>query len=191
MAASRVIVPFVWSLACMASLVTAQEAKVAEGGGDDPVGRAALKVTGIGKAPESKRGTPQGRLMAERAAELTAKRNLALAIGKVTVEGTDREKKIFVDAFVRGARLTDKKTKPDGSVEVTMELPLAEVARNFAEMQRLALRAEENRHKLEEVFRKTETDLRSVKAKLNAFQEAVAEMEDQIKRMETRGARPE
>ena len=124
--------------------------------------------------------------MAERAAEIVAKRNLGLAIGKVTVEGSERDKKIFVEAFVRGARVTDKKVKPDGSVEVTMELPLSEVARNFAEMQRLAIRAEENRQKIEDVFKKTEGDLHAVKTKLETYEESVKKIESQIKDLESR-----
>ena len=153
---------------------------------DDPLGKASLKVTGVGEAPPSKRGTRQGQLMAERAAEIVAKRNLGLAIGKVSVEGTEREKEIFVDAFVRGARVTDKKARPDGSVEVTVELPLSEVARNFVEMQRFLNRAEENRRKLEEVFKKTEDDLRTIKAKLDIMLGSVKKVEVEIQSIERR-----
>lgn len=151
---------------------------------EDVLSKAVIKVTGIGKAPESKRGTAQGRLMAERAAEIVAKRNLGLALGKVSIEGTERDKEIFVSAFVRGARVTGKKVLPDGSVEVTMELPLSEVARNFAEMQRLAIRAEENRQKLEDAFQKTTEELSTVKSKLDSVEDAVKKLETQLKSIE-------
>ena len=157
-----------------------------QAGGNDPVGQVSLKVTGVGKAPESKRGTAQGRLMAERAAEMVAKRNLGLAIGKVSAEGTEKDKDIFVSAFIRGAHVTDKKVLPDGTVEVTVELPLSEVARNFAQMQRLWVRAEESRQKLEGVFKKSEDDLSVMKGKLKTFQEAMEKMEAELRSIEGR-----
>ena len=177
-------------LACVVALLVSATGvgRGEQAGGNDPTGQASLKVTGIGKAPDSKRGTPQGRLMAERAAEMVAKRNLGLAIGKVSVEGTEKDKEIFVSAFVRGARVTDKKVLPDGTVEVTVELPLSEVARNFAQMQRLWVRAEENRQKMEGVYKKTEDDLRTMKGKLDTFKEAMDKMDAELKSIE--GPRP-
>ena len=170
-------------LACSVALFVAASGARAEEqtNGNDAWGQVSFKVTGIGKAPDAKRRTPQGRLMAERAAEMAAKRNLGLVVGKVSVEGTDRDKKIFVEAFVRGARVTDKKVLPDGTVQVTLELPLSEVARSFAQMQRLWIRAEENREKLEEVFKKNENDLRAMKTRLETFQEAMEKIEAELK----------
>ena len=159
---------------------------VAQTSAEEPLTQATIKVRGLGTAPEGKRGTPQGKLMAERAAEVVAKRNLGLAVGKVSVEGDERQKTVFVEAFVRGARTTDTKVLPDGSVEVTMELPLSEVAKNFADMQRVMIQAEENRKKLDGVFKKTEEDLRTVKGQLNNLQGSMQKIETQIKSLEGR-----
>jgi hypothetical protein len=180
MAAPRILMAY--SMAFLVATCGARAA--AQTGKGDPLGKAAIRVTGLGKAPDSKRGTPQGKLMAERAAELVAKRNLALAIGQVSVEGTDRDREIFVSKFVRGAHITSKKVNEDGSVEVTMELPLSEVARNFAEMQRLAIRAEENRQKLEEVFKKSEDDLRTMRTRLDTVQESMKKIEAELQALD-------
>ena len=58
-----------------------------------------------------------------------------------------------------------------------MELPLSEVARNFAQMQRLWIRAEENRRKIED-------DLKTMKTQVDTFQDAVGKIEAQLKSLE-------
>lgn len=91
-----------------------------------------IKATGAG-APPKDAPAPQARLMATRAAELDAYRNLAENIGGVEltsktfvkdfVTASDEIKTKF-DGFIKGAKVTEVRDLEDGSVEVDMEIAL-------------------------------------------------------------------
>jgi len=72
-------------------------------------GRVAIvRATGVGRPPARMAG-PRGRLMARRAAEVVAVRNLATKLGHGR------------RATLRGFRYVSTRYRPDGSVEVTVE----------------------------------------------------------------------
>ncbi len=91
-----------------------------------------LKATGTGIAPGNASGA-EAVLMAERAAEVDARRNLAEQVYGVQIDSTttvedfvvqNDEVKTKVKTFLRGARKVDTRFLPDGSVEVDVEIPL-------------------------------------------------------------------
>lgn len=91
-----------------------------------------LTVTGVGVAPADSSGVEAG-LLAERAAEVDARRNLAEQIYGVKIDSTttvedfvvqNDEVKAEVETFLRGAQKTDTRFLPDGSVEVDLKVSL-------------------------------------------------------------------
>jgi hypothetical protein len=92
-----------------------------------------IRATGGGAPPERAANPAQARLMAERAAKLDAYRNLleqAYGVNlssKSTVRNFALQNDVIrsrVEAYVRGAKVTDKRHLDDGGVEVEMEVTL-------------------------------------------------------------------
>jgi len=74
---------------------------------------------GIGKPPKGL-SPAQGRILALRAAKADAMRNLLMALGNVRREdGT-----LYVQGTLQGVKVREEKDLPDGSVEVTVEMPI-------------------------------------------------------------------
>lgn len=95
-----------------------------------------IVATGYGVAPADAETPAQGRLLAERAAELDAKRQLLERIGGVQVSSSTSvrdfitqydEIRTGVDGIIRGAHRVDTRYNDDGTVEVDVEAPLDEV----------------------------------------------------------------
>jgi hypothetical protein len=89
-----------------------------------------IQATGIGRPPQG-RSPAQARLLARRAAEVVALRNLAteLAARDRTAAGGRASTGTFrrtTYAQLRGFRYLPPKYLPDGRVEVTVEMPLVE-----------------------------------------------------------------
>jgi len=93
------------------------------------------KVTakGGGAPPPNAVNQAQARLMAERAAKVDAMRNLLEQAYGVTIKSRTTVKdfitqndtiKAKVDAYIKGAKVTDTKYLSDGSVEIEMEVIL-------------------------------------------------------------------
>lgn len=92
----------------------------------------AIRATGIGRPPEGK--TPaQARLMARRAAEVVALRNLVRKLNDEQVTGEDGTFTATTDGFIRGFRYLPPVEHPDGTVEVVVELPLRQAYDNHAQ----------------------------------------------------------
>ncbi len=95
--------------------------------------RFVLRIKGIGMAPE--RGTlTQRRLMAKRTAFADGYRRLSESLDQLRVNGSafvrdltavDDQTRLGINELVREARAVDTHYWADGSVEVTLELPLA------------------------------------------------------------------
>jgi hypothetical protein len=94
-----------------------------------------VKVTakGGGAPPPNAVNQAQARLMAERAAKVDAMRNLLEEAYGVTIKSRTTVKdfitqndtiKAKVNAYIKGAKVTDTKYLSDGSVEVEMEVIL-------------------------------------------------------------------
>lgn len=84
---------------------------------------AAIRATGIGEPPPG-RPSAQSRLMARRAAEVTAVRNLAAKLHDLPVDSTEGTGRITTATCVRGFRYGSSRLLPNGRVEVTIEFPL-------------------------------------------------------------------
>lgn len=93
----------------------------------------AIRATGSGAPPPSAISPAQARLMAERAAKLDAYRNLLEQAYGVQITSHSTVKDFVlqndtirsrVEAFIKGAKITDTRHLSDGSVEVEMELTL-------------------------------------------------------------------
>ncbi|MEE9500426.1 MAG: LPP20 family lipoprotein, partial [Candidatus Omnitrophota bacterium] len=89
-------------------------------------------ATGSGVPPENAKG-PEARLMAVRAAKIDALRNLAERVYGVKIDAvtsirdfvTERDEvRADVEAFLRGAEVTDTRYLSDGSVEVDVGIDL-------------------------------------------------------------------
>lgn len=97
-----------------------------------------ISATGSGVPPEDKKGTPQGRLLAERAAYLDAIRHLAENIKGVHIDSKTTVKDFITqsdviqsqfETWIKGAKKTMVRELPDGTVEVDVEMPLKELRR--------------------------------------------------------------
>jgi hypothetical protein len=93
-----------------------------------------IEAVGIGAPPERYFGKPQARPMALRAAKVDAYRNLLEATKGVRVDSTTVVKDFTVDSdvinaqvegVVKGAKVMNQEYLSDGTVEVTLRMPLA------------------------------------------------------------------
>ncbi|MCX7918977.1 MAG: LPP20 family lipoprotein [bacterium] len=103
-----------------------------------PPGPPVIRATGYGAPPPPRPGgTPaQARLLAQRAAQADAYRNLAERIKGVRIEGEttvqdfitrDDRIRTRVDAVIRGARVVSARELPDKTFEVVVEVRLADI----------------------------------------------------------------
>jgi len=92
-----------------------------------------VEATGIGAPPERFYGKPQARPMALRAAQVDAYRNLLEVVQGVRVDSETEVKdftvasdviKAKVEGLVKGAQLIKRDYLSDGTVEVTLRMPL-------------------------------------------------------------------
>lgn len=92
-----------------------------------------LEAVGIGVPPEKFAGRPQARPMALRAAQLDAYRNLLEVVQGVRVDSSTTVKdfavendliRTQVEGVVKGAQTVRTDYKTDGTVEITMRMPL-------------------------------------------------------------------
>ena len=90
-------------------------------------------ATGVGSAPEKAKGTPEALRMAERAALLDARRNLLEVVGGVHIDSETKvadfmalsdEVTAQVRGILRNSMTSTSRVMPDGSVEVTVSMPL-------------------------------------------------------------------
>ncbi len=86
-----------------------------------------IRVTATGKSSPSIKISSKARIMALRAAKVVGYKQLAKAAGleKFAKEGTKEYSEI--QAFLRNAKIVDKKFISDHEVEITMEVPLSDV----------------------------------------------------------------
>ena len=92
-----------------------------------------IEAVGIGAPPPRAIGKPEARPMALRAAELDAKRNLLEITKGVRIDSTTVVKDYTVESdiinsqvegFIKGAQVVKKDLMSDGTVEVTVRMPL-------------------------------------------------------------------
>jgi hypothetical protein len=92
-----------------------------------------VEATGIGAPPEQFYGKPQARPMALRAAQLDAYRNLLEIVKGVRVDATTEVRdftttsdtiRAQVEGMVKGAQIYKRDYMSDGTVEVTLRMPL-------------------------------------------------------------------
>lgn len=100
---------------------------------DERWGPVLLKATGSGIAPQTAVNPAQARLMALRAAKVDAMRNLLEQAQGVTIRADTRIQdfvtksdviKARVDAFIKGAWVSEERELADGTMEVDMEISL-------------------------------------------------------------------
>ncbi len=80
-----------------------------------------VQATGMGRARAGLRG-PQARLMAERAAQVGAVRNLRAKLGGLSSRGGEGAEQFHVEGEVRGHRFGPTRFREDGTAEVTVEV---------------------------------------------------------------------
>lgn len=85
-------------------------------------GHGVIRVTGVGLPPRIYAPPAQQRLMAERAAIVTAYRHLALALGQGSQVVTDGMRYVTASGFIQGAQIIQTRYYPDGHVEVDVRL---------------------------------------------------------------------
>jgi hypothetical protein len=93
-----------------------------------------VEAVGIGAPPQRNIGTPQARPMALRAAQVDAYRNLIEVVNGVRVDSTTTIKDFTVESdiintqvqgIVKGAKTMKQEYLSDGTVEVTVRMPMA------------------------------------------------------------------
>ncbi|MCP4249936.1 MAG: hypothetical protein GY778_23080 [bacterium] len=85
-----------------------------------PAPRATIQVTGVGYPPAHISG-PRARMMALRAAEVVAQRNLAAELARLSTINRAAATSRRLSARIAGFRYVAQRDRPDGSVEVTIE----------------------------------------------------------------------
>jgi len=85
-------------------------------------GHGFIRVTGVGLPPRIYATPAQLHLMAERAAVVSAYRNLALVLGQGSQIVADGSRYLTVSGYVQGAQITQTRYYSDGRVEVDMTL---------------------------------------------------------------------
>lgn len=97
-----------------------------------------IEAIGIGAPPEPHYGKPQARPMALRAAQVDAYRNLLETVQGVQIDSATTVKDFVVESdvinakvsgLVKGAAVVDKAYLSDGTVEVTVRMPLSGIAK--------------------------------------------------------------
>lgn len=94
---------------------------------------AVIRATGIGRPPAG-RPPAQARLMARRAAEVVAVRNLAAKVYGHHVESSGGTQRTTVRGLIRGHRYLPARVLPDGRVQVTVELPVRQIHGNYTNL---------------------------------------------------------
>jgi len=85
-------------------------------------GHGVIRVTGVGLPPRIYAARGQLHLMAERAAIVSAYRNMALALGQGSQIVTDGTRYVTASGFIRDAQIAQTRYYPDGRVEVDLTL---------------------------------------------------------------------
>lgn len=97
-----------------------------------------IEAVGIGAPPEQAYGKPNARPMALRAAQVDAYRNLLETVQGVQIDSKTTVKDFVVESdvintaisgMVKGAQVLKKEYMSDGTVEVTVRMPLSGVAK--------------------------------------------------------------
>lgn len=97
-----------------------------------------IESVGTGAPPEKYYGKPQARPLALRAAQVDALRNLLETVQGVQIDSTTTVKDFVVESdvintaisgMVKGAQIVKKEYLSDGTVEVTVRMPLSGVAK--------------------------------------------------------------
>lgn len=97
-----------------------------------------IEAVGTGAPPEQYYGKPQARPMALRAAQVDAYRNLLEVVQGVQIDSRTTVKDFVVESdvintaisgMVKGAQISKKEYMSDGTVEVTVRMPLSGVAK--------------------------------------------------------------
>ena len=95
-----------------------------------------IRADGNGVPPADKAGTPQGKLMAARAAELDAKRRLGEQVMGFRIDSsttvrdfvTERDEiETQLDAYIQGAYVKHTSYDSEGTATVTVEMPAMQV----------------------------------------------------------------
>ncbi|HWL94495.1 MAG TPA: hypothetical protein VNT79_13300 [Phycisphaerae bacterium] len=95
-----------------------------------------VTAEGSGIAPDDKAGTPQGKLMAARAAELDAKRKLAEEIMGFQIDSSTMvrdfvtehdEIQAQLNTFIHGSYVKSTRYDADGTAHVVVEMPAAQI----------------------------------------------------------------
>jgi len=95
-----------------------------------------ITAEGNGVPPEDKAGTPQGKLLAARAAELDAKRHLAEQVWGFQIDSSTKVKDFVtesdeirtqLDSFIQGSYVKSTRYSEDGTATVVVEMPAMQV----------------------------------------------------------------
>lgn len=111
--------------------------------------QAPIRMTGNGVPPADKAGTPQGKLLAARAAELDAKRRLAEHVHGLNIRGNTRvldfvteydEIEAQLQSVLVGSTIERTEFDADGTASVTVSLPGMQVWEVISSYQRITAR---------------------------------------------------
>jgi polyhydroxyalkanoate synthesis regulator phasin len=134
-----------------------------------------LRVKALGRASPDITQKTKARAAALRAARVEGYKKLAAAAGFSSTYHLGNKKYIRVEAFLSGAQVVDKRYISDHEVEVTMEIPRAQVIEQFSEVKRKFYEAQ-----ISEVKRK----IRVVEAQMGELKSKLAELKEQLRKLE-------
>jgi hypothetical protein len=141
--------------------------------------QAVIRASGIGRRPAGK--TPaQAKLMARRAAEVVALRNLAAKLHGQGINDDGDRIEARTEALIRGFRYLPPRELQDGSVEVTVELPLPTLMGNHTIVADRVSQVEEELAAMRAEMRQLREQESVMRAELERTRARIAQLESWI-----------
>ncbi|MGD2086954.1 MAG: hypothetical protein PVH61_12295 [Candidatus Aminicenantes bacterium] len=136
---------------------------------------AVLRVKAIGKASPRIIQKSRARAAAYRAATIEAYKKMAAAAGFSQTYQSGNQKYIRVEAFITGALLVDKRYITDYEVEVTMEIPRAQLVQQVKKVKKSVYKKQisETKHEIKAV----RDQIQQLTLKLSELKKMLKELE--------------
>lgn len=139
-----------------------------------------VRATGVGR-PSAGRSAAQARLMAKRAAEVGAMRNLMQKIaGEQPRTGTEE---VITEGFISGFTYHPPVYRPDGSCEVTAEISVGQLHANYRTQSHRVAQLEAAVAQTRDALREQELQAEQARREIEIRLQAVQQQLDEIRQM--------
>ena len=136
-----------------------------------------LRVKAIGKASPQVIEKSRARAAALRAAKIECYKKMAAAAGFSQTYQVGNQKYVRVEAFIPGARVVDTKYISDYEVEVTMEIPKAQLVQQV-------IKVKKNTYEMQ--ISETKREIRAVQDQIQQLNLKLSELKETLKKLEVK-----